>query len=248
MSTPHVVVLHPCTTRPHAERFQRELDALNDSIIRSIQLMGWTTELIPTSERLLTRVLERVAHADLVVVMGGEDVAPQYYGGAPEYIDQGDHEPTADKAEIAAIQLSARLRKPLLGICRGHQLINVAFGGTLIQHLPSSAIHRGEDQGLGPFVRHPVRLTADGAKTYSESGAVLDGEVVYSTHHQAIDTLGEGLVITAKAPDGVIEAIAHGTLPIFGVQWHPEHPDAVTSPISRLCEGVISRTDSLVVI
>lgn len=245
MSTPHVVVLHPCTSRPHATRFQAELDELNASVVKSIQSMGWTTELVPTSERLLTRVLATVAQADLLVVMGGEDVTPAFYGGSPEYQDQGHHEPMADKAELASIQLAARMGTPVVGVCRGHQLINVAFGGTLIQHLPSSAIHRGEDQGVGPFVRHPVRLTAAGTQLYGGSGAVLDGEVVHSTHHQAIDDLGEGLVVTAVAPDGVIEAVVHETLPIFGVQWHPEHPDAVGAPISRLCEAAISKTGTM---
>lgn len=240
MTVPHVAVFHNCTSRPHNPRFQLELDDLNASVMKSIEAMGWTAELIPTSERLLTKVLKTAADADLVVIMGGEDVHPSLYAGEPEYRDQGHHELISDKAQILIIKQAAATGKPLVGICRGHQLINVAFGGTLIQHIDSSAFHRGEDGRMGPFVRHPARLTERGLSVYQGTETVLDGEVVHSTHHQAIGELGDGLVVTALAPDGVIEAVAHESLPIHGVQWHPEHPDAPGLPIARLLSGALA--------
>ena len=118
--------------------------------------------------------------------------------------------------QMSALDAFVKAEKPVFGICRGHQLINVFLGGTLIQDLPQAQTH--SRCGASVDKVHVVR---------SESGSLLHalyGErfSVNSAHHQAIERLGEGLVITQWAPDGVIEAVEHTTLPVFSVQWHPE--------------------------
>lgn len=234
MTAPFATVLHMRTSRPTAPRFQAELDDLNAGVASQLEAMGWNFELVACSETLLTVVRRKVATADVVIIVGGEDVDPRFYQGAGGYQDEGEHDYLSDVAQLQVVEDCVALGKPLLGLCRGLQVMNVALGGTLIPHLETTAMHRGGAGGLGPYVRHPVRLTAEGRAYLDDSGAIADGEVVYSTHHQAVNELGEGLIVVAKSPDGVIEAVVHESLPFLGVQWHPEHPDAFGEPISRL--------------
>lgn len=234
MEAPKIAVLHASSSRPHNPGFQQELDALNASVVDRINGLGYESQLLACSETLVTRIHALVAESEAVVIMGGEDVHPAFYDGPLDYTDNGWHEPLSDRVHIEVIKSCVESGKPLLGICRGMQLLNVALGGTLIQHLKTSGMHRGEQQGFGPFVRHPVRLTSTGMDRFALSNGVQDGEVVFSTHHQAIAQLGEGLEVLALAPDGVVEAVAHRSGRALGVQWHPEHPDVMTGSLERL--------------
>lgn len=233
-----VAVLHITGSRPRNPKFQAELDALNDSVMAEIRAIGWVPELLACSDTLVTKVRSAVTDSDVVVLMGGEDIDPKFYDGPDQYEGQSVHDVLSDRMHIEVAQLCVELNKPFVGICRGLQIMNVACGGTLIQHLTTSGMHRGEAQGFGPFVRHPVRLTRLGASVFAESAGILDGEVVYSTHHQAIGRLGEHLEILALAPDGIIEAVQHASAPMVGVQWHPEHPDVMTRSVERLVKHV----------
>lgn len=206
------------------------LDDLNTVATSAVRELGWQPTLIATAEQPVETTLADVAAADAIVVLGGEDVDPGFYGGPVSYPGSGHHEPLADKAQIEAIRLAARERIPLLGICRGTQLINVAFGGTLVQHLPEDGAHRRAAPGSLELV--PTRPLLSG-----ELAAVLDPDVpVWCGHHQAIDRLGEGLISVAVAPDGVVEAVVHQDAPITGVQWHPEHGSADPSQLRALLE------------
>lgn len=166
--------------------------------------------------------------ADALLLTGGADLDPVLFGGVPER-DLGSVDERRDAFEIALYHAFRAAGKPVLGVCRGHQVINVAEGGTLIQHLPAlegSWQHDQRDLRGVPF--HPVRL--EPGSMLAEAFGVT--EIRANTyHHQAVDGLGANLRVTARAGDGVIEAI-EGTQGAFvlGVQWHPEmcwntHPE-----------------------
>lgn len=160
---------------------------------------------------------------DGVVLPGGGDIDPARYAGeatAPVY-DVNAAQDDLDLA-IAATAITAGI--PVLGVCRGLQVLNVAFGGTLIEDLPlddGERRHTAADDGCGglEWTWHPVAVAAH-SRLRAELGA--DEIAVASGHHQAIRDLGAGLAATAVAADGVIEAVEHAELPIIAVQWHPE--------------------------
>ncbi|GAA3035167.1 gamma-glutamyl-gamma-aminobutyrate hydrolase family protein [Microbacterium dextranolyticum] len=157
---------------------------------------------------------------DGVVLPGGGDIDPARYGGdtaAPCY----DVNPAQDDLDLGVLAAAVERGIPVLGVCRGLQVLNVAFGGTLVEDMPHSDVGHtpGGEGGELEWAWHPVSVV-EGSRLRAE----LDGETiaVASGHHQAIRDLGTGLVATAVAGDGVVEAIEHETLPILAVQWHPE--------------------------
>lgn len=229
---PRIVMLHLRTSRPHDPGFQRKLDVLNSSAMEVAQRLGATTELWAAGEASSGGTLAVVDRADAVVVMGGEDVHPQWYGGAAAYVGQGRHDLAADEAQLAGVLRCLDQGKPILGLCRGHQLINVALGGTLIQHLPQVESHRRT--GGDGFVEHQVWIRDDGL------AEDLDADrPVYCAHHQAIDRLGAGLRVAALSADGVVEAVVGSEFPATGVQWHPEHPAEADAQLGPLLQRVI---------
>ena len=151
---------------------------------------------------------------DGLLLPGGCDVNPARYGKEPIPQEITDDDQDALQFDVLARFLGAE--KPVLGICRGHQLLNVAFGGTLIQDLPGAEKHRsllsGEDNV------HSVRAERD-SFLYRIYGS---GFRVNSSHHQGIDLPGKGLRAVLHTEDGVTEAVEHDSLPVWGVQWHPE--------------------------
>lgn len=229
ITTRTVALLHLRTRRPHAAGYQAELDALNASAVRTVARMGWEPLLVPTAELPTAETHAAARRADLIVLMGGEDVDPRLYGVRVDYPGSGHHEPRTDSTHIAVVLEAMQHHKPVLGICRGMQVINVALGGTLVQHLPTVERHRGS-AGTDPFVRTVVRI---------ESETDLDADVdaaqsVRCTHHQAVDVLGTGLRVAARAADGVVEAVVHESAPLTGVQWHPEHPATAEEQLAPL--------------
>jgi len=106
--------------------------------------------------------------------------------------------------------------KPIFGICRGHQLLNVIFGGTLVQHLPNALEHSTVLAGRDIVHEVTAEKGSIAEKLYGESFTVN------SWHHQAVQDLADGFCVSMCASDGVIEGFEHESLPIFGVQWHPE--------------------------
>lgn len=159
-----------------------------------------------------------VARLDAVVVAGGPDVAPARYGAGRDP-RTGPPAPERDGWEAALIGAALESGTPLLGICRGMQLLNVAFGGTLTQHLDG---HAGPDGAAGVFGSHPV-TPVPGTRYASLVPGACD---VPTYHHQAVDRIGTGLVASAHAQDGTVEAVERPGLPwVLGVQWHPEAGD-----------------------
>ena len=151
---------------------------------------------------------------DGLLTPGGTDIDPARYhrpNTASEDID-----PALDARQLAALDAFVRAGKPVFGICRGHQLINVYFGGTLIQHLPTAAVH---SRCGDPWDKAHGSTAVPGGLMEALYGPAFP---VNSAHHQAVETVGRGLIVDQYSDDGVIEALRHGTLPIFSVQWHPE--------------------------
>ncbi|NGO67318.1 gamma-glutamyl-gamma-aminobutyrate hydrolase family protein [Streptomyces boncukensis] len=167
-----------------------------------------------------------VARLDGVVTAGGPDVEPARYGAARDP-RTGPAYPQRDAWEAALTEAALEQRKPLLGICRGLQILNVLRGGTLTQHLDG---HRGADAVFLPHTVKPVPGTL--------LERVLPAPVdVPSYHHQAVAALGEGLVPSAYAEDGTVEALELPTPEgfVLAVQWHPEEGDDL-----RLTQALVS--------
>lgn len=213
-----IAALHIRDERPWNPGFQQELDELNRGALATIAALGWQAECVPSAVRPVGESLRAARAADAVVLMGGEDVSPELYGGSASYQDGGRWEPDADAAHIAVVQDCLAAGRPLLTICRGTQILNVALGGTLIQHLENVHEHRGFGHGDTAFVDSVVEIEPE------LRGDVDPADTVMCSHHQAIAALGEGLVVVARGAGDVIEAVVHESAPITGVQWHPEHP------------------------
>ncbi|MFJ4817111.1 gamma-glutamyl-gamma-aminobutyrate hydrolase family protein [Streptomyces sp. NPDC088801] len=177
---------------------------------RLVQRAGGLAAMLPPDAPELAA--EAVARLDGLVIAGGPDVEPVHYGAEREE-RTGPPAPDRDAWELALIDAALASGVPLLGICRGMQLLNVALGGTLVQHID------GHAEVVGVFGGHAVKPVP--GSLYA--GVVPEESFVPTYHHQAVDRLGEGLVPSAYAADGTVEAVE---LPssgwVLGVQWHPE--------------------------
>jgi putative glutamine amidotransferase len=165
-------------------------------------------------------LLDRV---DGLLMAGGADVDPASYGAEPHPETKGTW-PDRDDFELALARRALERDMPVLGICRGMQMLNVALGGTLDQHLPESIGSESHRSVAGTFSKHDVRLAPD---SLACSAAGTTGFVVWSHHHQGVDRLGEGLRVSGWSQgDDLVEAIE---LPdkrfALGVVWHPEEDE-----------------------
>jgi putative glutamine amidotransferase len=198
---------------PHPEM------ALGMPYLRAIEAAGGIPVVLPPiAEDLAPQVLDRL---DGLCLSGGPDLDPSTYGAA-RHAELGPIEPALDEFEIRIVREAVARGLPVLAICRGAQALNVAFGGTLHQHLPEVSAgldHRQEGPGTTPS--HRVR-TEPGSLVQRLLGGEDDVDV-NSFHHQAVDQIADGFRATAWAPDGIIEAIEGGGPGfVLGVQWHAE--------------------------
>lgn len=225
-----LLILAPAT---HYEQgwFGELLTGLAENTVRAAADDGWSTTLLGLQDCSDHDWHAALADTDAVVLLGGHDVDPRYYGGRAEYPGSGDHLATADRRSLAVIQACHADRIPLLGICRGLHLLNVAFGGTLEPHLTNANEHRVAD-GQGEMLRHDVDVLPG---TWLADAVGAEHLVVCSGHHQAVRTLGDGLRASAWARhDGLIEGIEHPARAMVGVQWHPEATDADPAQLASL--------------
>lgn len=162
---------------------------------------------------------ELVELLDGLVLTGGSDIDPTLYGADPhaETVGVVGHR---DRAELALLGAALERDLPVLGICRGMQVLNVARGGTLHQHLADLGPHADRHKGPpGTYTRHEVTVL-EGTRLASVLGA---GTTTHSCHHQAPDRIGRGLVVSAESEDGTVEAIEDPERRlVLGVLWHPE--------------------------
>ncbi len=162
-----------------------------------------------------------VDRLDGVLLSGGADVEPGRYGAAPDAnADPAEHE--RDAFELGLVEAAFERQLPVLGICRGLQVLNVFAGGTLHQHIPEHARYDVNPKGS----IHSVNI----APGSGLSGLYGSTHEVNSLHHQTVDRVGDGLVVTATSTlsthaDGTVEGLEHDSLPVLAVQWHPEMMD-----------------------
>jgi putative glutamine amidotransferase len=224
-------VIGLCTALERAQWsvWDQEAVLLPRNYIDAVQRAGGLALLLPPDPRATDEPDEWLDRIDGLLLAGGADIDPAAYGAepAPETIGTV---PERDAFEIALARRAMERDMPFLGICRGMQVMNVARGGTLIQHLPDDVGHEDHRRALGTFENadHDVRL-ADGSLA-----AKLTGEKIHATkshHHQGVRDVGEGLDVTGWATVDDLPEVLEDTSRAFalGVQWHPEADD--TSPL-----------------
>jgi putative glutamine amidotransferase len=208
------------------------------SYIEAVQRAGGIALILPPDEYVVAQPGQVLDLLDGLMLAGGADIDPSSYGEAahPQTIDTV---PERDAFEIALTRAAIERDLPVLGICRGMQLINVARGGTLLQHVPELVGHEDHRRVVGSFdgADHDVELEP------GTLAALAAGEVAHATkshHHQAVDRIGEELLVTGHSTlDGLPEAIELADRRfVLGVQWHPE-----ADPASAVIESFVRASE-----
>ncbi|WP_440311855.1 gamma-glutamyl-gamma-aminobutyrate hydrolase family protein [Leucobacter chromiireducens] len=195
--------------------------------------------LAPVADEHVPALLSRI---DGLLLSGGQDLTRELRGLEPSAVEAADTDPERDAFERALLLGAQERELPVLGICRGLQLTNVVLGGTLIEDIPRTAVHPAQDTPeafLGD--RHEVAFAAGSALAAVYGTASRE---VNTIHHQAIDAVADGLVVSARAADGIAEAAesTSDAWPFLGVQWHPEKltaPDEVAAE-AQLFTGFVA--------
>jgi putative glutamine amidotransferase len=204
--------------------------------VDAVRRAGGVPVLVPHHEDAWDSVL---AMADGVLVTGGADVNPAEYGGNVEHPNLTGIDRERDKSELVLMEKLINGKPiPTLAICRGMQVMNIALGGSLTEHVADihpEDIHRGDDGGW--------TLQAVQVDPASRLAEIMEADKVATTsgHHQAVKVLGKNLKVTARAADGIIEALEHTELPwMMGVQWHPEVTAAEDPTQQRLFDELVA--------
>lgn len=225
-------------TTYHRDRSGRERFQVPAAYVDAVRLAGGLPVLLPPGDARPHEILDSI---DGLVLCGGGDIDPARFGGRSGHGAQYSTCAERDGFELALVRESLVRRLPLLAICRGLQVLNVALGGDLHVHLPDvvgeQVVHRlAQDR----HTLHPVRVAPDCQLAVVLGAATVE---VASWHHQAVDRLGEGLRAVAWAEDGTIEALElAGRAEVLAVQWHPELQVAEEgSPHRRLFRDLAER-------
>ncbi|HEY1357012.1 MAG TPA: gamma-glutamyl-gamma-aminobutyrate hydrolase family protein [Thermoleophilaceae bacterium] len=200
--------------------WQLEVNLSPRSYAEAVQLAGGLALLLPPDDEVAEAPDQLLDMLDALVLAGGSDIDPASYGARPDPETRGTR-PERDRFELALAHRALERGMPVLGICRGMELLNVALGGTLEQHIERVDIHRHTP---GAFCDHAVRLEPG---TLAAQAVGAERTEVKSHHHQAVDELGEGLVVSGwSEPDDLPEAIELPGKPFaLGVLWHPEEDE-----------------------
>ena len=237
------IVIGVCTPQERAQWAVWDMTAavVAANYLEAVWAAGARTMLIPPDPALIDDPASVIARIEGLLLLGGADIAADRYGQDP-HPDSEPPQPVRDRVEIALVLAAAERGVPVLGICRGLQIINVARGGTLRQHLPDELADEIHRRHIGRFEgnAHDVRL-ADGSLAAQATGAPVHR--VVSHHHQAIDELGDGLVASGWSDDGVVEAVEGRRGYLLGVQWHPE-ADPDSSVIASLVDAARRHRDA----
>lgn len=195
------------------------LSCIAETYVQSVLAAGGSPVIIPVMTDL-SALTEIVANLDGLLMSGGGDINPLYVNEEPIPKLQ-DVDTFRDEFDLLLIRLASNRQIPMMGICRGHQIINVAFGGSIYQDIYSQHDH--------PLIKHSQQMPREQAShsvavndTFHIPGMEYDKLLVNSFHHQAVKEIAPEFIETAVAPDGINEAIKHIEKEIFSVQWHPE--------------------------
>jgi putative glutamine amidotransferase len=189
----------------------------------AIQDAGGVALLLPPDDEAAQNPAELLDRLDALMLAGGRDVDPLSYGARPDP-HTTEPSPERDRFELALASAALERDMPVLGVCRGMQMLNVVCGGTLLQHLEGELLERHRHTP-GVFSDHFVELEPGSLAARAAGGERI---AVRSHHHQAVGELGEGLVVTGRSPeDGIVEAVElPGKRFALGVLWHPEEDEA----------------------
>ena len=203
--------------------------------VDAVRRAGGTAVLLPPGETRWADVLKLI---DGIIIIGGADIHPSHYDGNAEHPDLTTFDSERDEAELRLAKQLAKTNIPTFAICRGMQVVNVALGGKLHEHIPDIVdkdIHRNAEGGW--------QLQALEAEAESRLANTMQESTVatYSGHHQAVKDIGEGLKVTACSADGIVEALELENHPWFvAVQWHPEMSAATDETQQRLFDDLVN--------
>jgi putative glutamine amidotransferase len=218
--------------------WEEPADMLPHSYSAAVQRAGGMALLLPPDPAVADHPEDVLEAVDGLVLAGGGDIGPASYG-EDAWPETTGVNPARDEFEIALARAAVERDMPVLGICRGMQLLNVALGGTLVQHLPEAVGHDHHRSTPGSFDDHEVELR-QGSLIARTTGR--EREPVKSHHHQGVGRIGRGLVVSGHADDGLVEAIE---VPdrrfVLGVLWHPEEDEA-SRVIGALVDEARART------
>jgi len=208
MSRP--IIAHLARFADSADTFSSPVAAGGRHYIDAVERAGGQPILVPPT-RDSRQVVDLLSRVDGVLIAGGGDVNPSRYGENP-HPTVYNVDDLNDDFEIEMVKACVSVDKPLLAICRGHQVLNVALGGTLVQHIDNHEQHRGVIRAA----------SIDSESRIARAMGTTDSKGL-CWHHQAVHTPGAALRVVARASDGIVEAVEHATATwIVGVQWHPE--------------------------
>ncbi len=232
-------------TSHHNEVEPEKVFGLPSVIVQDYKVYPFHAEgALPVVVPALTFSLEElramVAMVDIIVLTGGHDVQTTRYGEEVRY-DTVQTYSCRDDIEFGLLEAAIELRKPVFGICRGLQVINVFFGGSLYQNLhhdvPGTFGHRQPKEDIEKLL-HPIMIESNSFLSRIFSGT--SEMMVNSFHNQSVKNLGNGLKISARSSDGIIEAIEHESYPIYAVQWHPEKSYRVDISSQKLIRAMVN--------
>jgi putative glutamine amidotransferase len=217
---------------PESKGVRGESFAAGQTYFRAVERAGGVPLMLPPIPALHDRLPELMERFDAVVLHGGGDVDPRRYGQEPTADELYGVVPEHDEVELDIVRLSLAADKPMLAICRGMQILNVALGGDLVQHI-------GSDDHW--FSKHAVSVDGDcriAAAIRTERPAAC-----HSVHHQSVGRLGDGLRLVASADDGMPEAMeVDGARWTVAVQWHPEDTAATDPEQQALFDALLQQT------
>ena len=232
-------------TTAYEKREKRDYECLSYNYIKAVQLAGGLPILIPT---LLNEEMDRYLELiDGLIFSGGEDIEPTLYGAEP-ISKLGEICPERDFFEMKFFNKALERKIPILGICRGFQIMNVAFGGTLYQDIQGQQVSKFNHLNLiSPVhnLEHEVTLMKD-SKLYEIMGK--ETLMVNSLHHQAINKVGKNLKVVGLSFDHIVEALEYeGDGFVVGVQWHPEDLVAKDGYFLELFKAFITEVENKIV-
>jgi len=215
--------------------------AVPEGYVQAVLRAGGIPAIMPPTALEAAGPDELVTRFDGLILCGGGDVDPERYGAEPSEALYGV-DPLRDAFEVGMVRAAAEMDVPTLAICRGLQVVNVAFGGTLHQHLPS--VEGMGRHGVPPAdegVLHEITVEPSSLLATVTGSATVKG---LSHHHQGIDAIGDGLVAAGRTDDGLVESLERPGWWMLSVQWHPEETAADDPQQQALFDALTARAGS----